>query len=138
MRQPPTAIELLRFSRQRILETLLEQLPDPARYEALLAANAIAIAIREILAGDQPLRDELENLRRICAGHAPKAAPGLLDELSGFNKRLALDIRRGRCDEGGVLREDIRAHLLSVVVAVLRECNPKYLQSAGIQATGQE
>jgi acetoacetate decarboxylase len=43
----PAAADLLATTRRALLETIIPALDGPARFQALMAANAIAIALRE-------------------------------------------------------------------------------------------
>jgi hypothetical protein len=57
MRHGPTTENLLETARKVLRETLLPQLPRSAAYQALMVANAMAIASRRIAAGDRPERE---------------------------------------------------------------------------------
>ena len=59
MNTGPDAAELLRVARKLLREDLMEAVPSERRYEALMVANAMAIAARESAAGDADLRQEL-------------------------------------------------------------------------------
>ncbi len=92
MLQTPDAQGLLAIARSTLLEHLLPQLPEEARYAALMVANAMAIAARAASTDD----DEAE-LRAIAAwlGADGAAAPA---SVTVANRRLSDAIRAGRMD----------------------------------------
>ncbi|WP_079435254.1 DUF6285 domain-containing protein [Zoogloea sp. LCSB751] len=123
MRNLPDAADLLKTARDGLLNGLLPHLPKEHHYTALMAANALAIALREIQSD---------------AGHA-QAEATLLHELYGsaaasegvdaFATRLASDLRTGRFD---ARLPEVGSLLLAEVSARLRVSNPKYLKQAGL------
>ena len=90
MRDQPEGAELLREARKTLLEELSAELPENRRYDVLLIANAMAIAAREIEAGDgrEAERKGLQELLGSALEDDPKA---LID-------RLAAEIRAGKRD----------------------------------------
>jgi hypothetical protein len=90
-----------------------------------MIANAMAIARREIEAGEESARAELARLRSLC-GESAREVQGLeLDSaLADCNRRLARDIRAGRYDED---RAALLAHLRRTVEEKLAISNPKAL-----------
>ena len=65
MRDQPDGIKLLDLARTAVLDELLPALPDDRRYTARLIANAMAIAARELEAGDAPLRADRAALEKL-------------------------------------------------------------------------
>lgn len=126
MNDRPDATELLDIARRTLLDEVLPRLPDDLRYSALMIANAMAIAAREHAAGDADASAELARVQKFYAEPQPALAGRELQAaLSGYNWRLAADIRAGRCDGWGGLRE----HLVQTATDKLAVANPKALDS---------
>ena len=126
MNDRPHAAELLKAARDAFAAELLPALPEALRYTALMIANALAIAERELAAGDTAARAECERLCRLLPEHsAPVAAEGLCDVLARYNRRLAEDIRAGRFD--GEQRDTLLKHLRVTTEEKLAVSNPKAL-----------
>ena len=126
MNDRPNAAELLKAARDAFSAELLPALPEALRYTALMVANALAIAERELAAGDTAGRAECERLCRLlpeCS--APVAAEGLSDVLARYNRRLAKDIRAGRFD--GEQRGPLLEHLSETTEEKLAVSNPRAL-----------
>lgn len=64
MRIKPTGTDLLTISRRTLLDELLPLLPESAHYSARMVANAMAIAQRQLDAGDNGLSTDLAQLRK--------------------------------------------------------------------------
>jgi len=90
------------------VQIALPRLPEDLRYSARMIANAMAIAAREHAAGDITAMAELARLQKLYREpqHVP-AASALRAALSNYNRRLAADIRAGRCDDWDRLREHL-------------------------------
>ena len=126
MNDRPDAAELLEIARRTLLDDMLPRLPDDLRYRALMIANAMAIAAREHAAGDAGASAELARLQEFYGEPQLPLAGGVLrTELSGYNRRLAADIRAGRCDGWDGLRE----HLAQTIADKLAVANPKTLHN---------
>ncbi len=126
----PTGAELLAEARRTLLEELIGLLPAERRYDGLMVANAMAIAARELTAGDAPARAALAGVAALY-GETAEAGPDAAEverALTRFNRRLAADIRAGAFDAAGARRDAIVAHLRAVTLARLRLSNPKALQ----------
>ncbi len=127
MNDRPDATELLEIARRTLLDDLLPRLPDDLRYRALMIANAMAIAAREHAAGDAAAIAELARLQALYG--EPLQAPAgsaLHTALSGYNRRLAADIRAGRCDN----RVGLREHLAQTTADKVAVANPKALDNS--------
>jgi hypothetical protein len=126
MNDRPDATELLEIARRTLLDDVLPRLPDDLRYSALMIANAMAIAAREHAAGDTDAIAELARLQGLY-GEPQQALAGsaLRTALSGYNRRLAADIRAGRCD--GWL--GLRGHLAQTTADKVTVANPKALDN---------
>jgi RNA polymerase-interacting CarD/CdnL/TRCF family regulator len=131
MTDRPDGAELLAIARRSLLDELLSILPEDRRYTARMVANAMAIAARELEAGDDPRRAEVERLCVIYNVAPPVAGDRRTLEAASrrLNHRLAAEIRAGMLDAAGPRREAVRAHLLQTAIAKLRLSNPKYLAS---------
>lgn len=132
MNDRPDARDLLETARDAFTTEVLPAVPEALRYTALMIANAIAIAQREIAAGDAPLRGEYRRL----AGLLPEkpAAPdgdALGEAVESYNRRLANEIRAGRFD--GEERSAMLEHLRRTTQEKLAVSNPKALVDPGSQ-----
>ena len=128
MNDQPDAAELLAIARATLLEKLLPQLPEELRYDALMIANAMAIASREHTAGDAPAQAELASLRELLDAHDPAPSSAALHTaLSEYNRRLASAIRSGRFDDKD--RAALLDHLEKTAVDKLAVANPKALKN---------
>lgn len=132
MRDLPSAEELLDTARRLLRDEVLPQLPAGGRHAALMIANALAIARRQLEDGGASQSRELESLERIFAGErggsdpAGPDAPQRRDEL---DRRLCRCIREGRAD-GADLHHAVLQHLLGCAHARVQQSNPRYLDRA--------
>lgn len=118
----PEAADLLAEARQLLKTAILPELAGTHRYEALMIANALSIAQREI---------EASGVTPSPATSALKAflqAKGLGDdagnEAGGAESALALAIAEGRIDSAD---PELEALLRELTAARLRISNPGYL-----------
>lgn len=131
MNNAPDGAELLRVAQKLVRERLLPEISKEQRYEALMVANAMAIAARELEAGETDLRDELQMLTELYGETTVReSGNSVKDKVASLNKRLARDIRSGVMD--GACAQGVRALLKAEVTARLRVSNPKYLKAAGL------
>ena len=128
MNDRPDAKNLLATARAAFMAEVLPALPAGSRYTALMIGNAMAIALREIEAGEAPLEAECGRLRALLPelAEAPSGAP-LHGILTGYNRRLIEAIRAGRFD--GTERAALLEHLRRTTEAKLAVSNPKLLTS---------
>jgi len=124
MRVEPAASDLLEVAREAILAEIAPNLPESRRYAALMAANALAIAGRE-LAAPATGAAELARLADLLPGFAPGGEQA--SALREGTARLARAIREGRFDEGAP-RARLLAHLREGVRARLAVSNPRALR----------
>lgn len=132
MRDRPDGADLLAIARKVLREDLIEALPAERRYEALMAANAMAIAARQLAAGEGLERDELNRLAKLLGESAPADAgnrDAVRNSLSAFYARLCSAIRRGQLDPGTPDHAEAHAFLVDVARAKVAESNPRYLES---------
>ena len=130
MRPKPSAAELLEIARHALRGDLLAALPEERRYQALMAANAIAIAGRVLERGDGPERDELASLARLMDAHDPvnPADPAMVRARLGIlYSHLCDQLRAGKIACGTERHRLAFAHLRRAVLDRLRESNPKAL-----------
>ncbi|MCP4328021.1 MAG: hypothetical protein GY791_06245 [Alphaproteobacteria bacterium] len=132
MRTRPNSTDLITVARQTFADTLLPEMADKYRYTALMVANALANAERELACGDAPLRAELERLR-VLYPSAPATEEPLATQLDRINRRLAVDIRKGTFLSDRPRREQVRNHLVQTTMERVRETNPKYLKKEGLE-----
>jgi hypothetical protein len=119
MHRPPSAADLLETARTLLRQSILPQLSGPERYQVLMVANAMAIATRQIAAGDQPLEAARSRLAAIYG--EPQAS------LDALEHRLAKDLRAGLFDAPGPRREAVFAHLWEAARATAAESCPRTL-----------
>jgi hypothetical protein len=123
MKVEPSAADLLEIARATILAEIAPSLPETKRYAALMAANALAIAGRDLAAG----RTAPAEIARLAALLGDWTPPG--DEAWALREGTALlarRIREGRFDEGDA-RARLRAHLLEATRSRLAVSNPRAL-----------
>jgi hypothetical protein len=124
----PEATELLLVARKTLLDELAPLLGENAKYTVSMIANAMAIAIREVEAGEAPALGALARLDRIY-GIAPRELHGeaLRRTLAMHDQQLAQDIRAGHFDADDEKGCAVLEHLRASVAARLRISNPKSL-----------
>jgi hypothetical protein len=125
--EQPGALELLAVARETLLEAVLPQLSGDARYQALMIANAMAIASRELAGGAGQAARELEMLEIL---YGDEAGPREAEEddaarAERLGRRLARDLRAGELDGGPQL--GVRRLLRERVRARVAVSNPKRL-----------
>lgn len=126
MNDRPDARELLEIARDACSAELLPAVPEALRYTVLMIANAMAIAQRELAAGDAPLRDEYRRLSDLLSETtAALRGEALRTAVETYNRRLAIDIRAGRFD--GDERAVMLEHLRRTTAEKLAVSNPKAL-----------
>lgn len=123
MKVEPAAADLLDIARAAILSDIVPALPGNQRYTALMAANALAIAGRD-LALPSTGADEIARLVALLGDWSPAADPG--EALQEGTARLATRVREGRFDEGEA-RFRLLAHLRETTRARLAVSNPRLL-----------
>mgnify|MGYP001192115751 FL=1 len=128
MRERPTGDDLLIMARQVLREELLELLPEERRYDALMVANAMAIAARQIKFGDKPERQEWKALADLLGETVKESdATAVSDTLGDLYHKLGDKIRIGELDPGMPSHDNLYAFLLEVTMQKLRESAPKFL-----------
>lgn len=121
MKVEPSAADLLDIARAAIMGDLAPALPESRRYTALMAANALAIAARD-LAAPSTIEAEIARISALLPDwKPPDGEPAAIREGTA---RLAAGIRAGRFDEGEA-RARLLAHLRQTTIARLAVSNPK-------------
>ena len=115
----PDASELLAIARQTLLSELLPQLPGSLRYQALMVANAMAIAGREYRDGEAADTAEAQLLAALSDADGAS--------LADARQALCRAIRQGRFDEPGKDQDQLFAALSAITLARLSISNPKGL-----------
>lgn len=122
MRDRPDAARLLAQARATLLSELLEALPGDRRYTALMVANVLAIAEREIESGAAVAREEAASLARVFPDTSQRPP-------AEKEAELARQIRAGERDASSAVHE----LLFESCVRRLRVTNPKHLTREGIE-----
>ncbi|TDN61928.1 DUF6285 domain-containing protein [Paraburkholderia sp. BL10I2N1] len=129
MRDQPTGDQLLETARELLREQVLPILPANQCHAALMIANAMAIAMRELKSGYAHEREEFSSLVELLQ------MPEEVQSLSGLsltgalgdgNRSLCQMIRSGGADSG-IARDAVGKHLLLVTRNRVSISNPKYL-----------
>ncbi|MCY1046164.1 DUF6285 domain-containing protein [Corallococcus sp. bb12-1] len=120
MREPPEGAALLAIAREVLRKELLPLLPGDKVYAALMVANAMGIAERQLQQGEGPQREEQQALAALLK------TEGALESL---NREFATRIRRGEFDED----DEARRLLWESTVQRVRESAPKALPAYGLK-----
>lgn len=127
--EQPDAIELIEVARESLLEHVLPALEGEARYHALMIANAMAIALRELGAGGTDLEREVDDLRGLYEHREGDAADAAEEDpvqtLTQLEARLARDLRDGVLDGGPQFA--VRRWLRARIESRLAVSNPRAL-----------
>lgn len=123
MKVEPSAADLIDIARLAILDDLAPSLPEASRYTALMAANALAIAGRDLAAAPTS-KEEIARLVALLPGWEPaKDESAALREGTAL---LAARVREGHFAEGEA-RARLLEHLRETTRARLAVSNPKAL-----------
>lgn len=125
MKCSPEASGLLAIARETFIAQLLPALPENVRYTALMVANAMAIARRDIETGEASARAELRRLRVLFSEASSEPdANQLRGTVADYNRRLVQAIRAGRYDSDNAA---LLEHLRRTIEEKLAISNPKTL-----------
>ncbi len=131
MREQPEGQNLLSIARATLLEKVVPLLPQDQRYNALMVANAIAIAARQWQAGETWQQEELARLQSLLGadtlpdGNSVHTPEGRHAALLSANRALAHRIRSGAFDAPS---QPVTELLEWMAVQRVRESAPKALQ----------
>lgn len=125
MNDQPSAVELLRTVETFLEEQVVGALSGPAKFHARVAANVVAIVAREIETEEGHLAAEWQGQAGLLDDDAPPPMEreALRAALRARNEQLVARIRAGEGDSGP-FREDLLAHLRTVVDAKLEVARP--------------
>lgn len=131
MRDEPTGEQLLETARTLLRQEILPALPADKKHGALMIANAMSIAMRQLQGGETAERKEIDSLcvllERKSAVAPETGSGGLRQQLIELNRAFSARIRAGDADSGDWGRA-ARAHLHTVIRTKVLESNPKYLE----------
>lgn len=139
MRHSPKAAHLLDIARTVLRNDLLPELPDEYRYDALMVANAMAIAMRHLENGDQPLWEEYEEMAALLErddSERPQSEKALEKALEALDTRLSAEIRAGSFDPENPDYIEARDHLIRKALRRVAESNPRYLAHSHLSGEG--
>lgn len=120
MADKPGGARLLQQARATLLQDLLPELKDDKRYLALMVANAMAIAARELDAEPENLEALRKDLELVLGPAQSQDHGEAVLELKG---KMVRDLRSGRVDGNA----DLYDALMHDVRARLALSNPKLL-----------
>lgn len=125
MNDRPTAVELLRAVERFLEAQVVAALEGPARFNARVAANVVAIVAREIETEEAHLDGEWQRLAALLdeTTEAPASREALREGLRERNRTLVARIRAGDADSGP-FRGELLAHLRATVDAKLAVSRP--------------
>ena len=127
MQDRPTVAELLDAVRGFLEHDAIEGLEGTAKFHARVAANVLAIAMRELEMEPAHLAAEWKRLDALLGeAAAPSDLVALRDGVRARTEELCERIRRGDAD-AGVFRADAAAHVRATVREKLAVVNPKLL-----------
>lgn len=130
-RMSPDARGLLDIALSVYRAEVLPAIPASRRYEALMIANALAIAAREFGGLDDAGRRMLDALSELCGedGGEHLAGRALLERVEALERRLSADIAAGDYDHAET-RPALMRCLDALVSARLSITNPKLAGTA--------
>ncbi len=114
MRERPDGAELLAIAREVLRKELMPLLPKEKAYQALMIANAMSIAERQLQNGSVAEQEEQQRLEGLLGQSA---------DLATLNRLFATGIREGRFDHDA----NARRILLDATTQRVRESAPKAL-----------
>ncbi len=128
MQDRPTILELLDAVRGFIEKDAVDGLEGTAKFHARVAANVLAIVMRELELEAAQLAAEWQRLDQLLGVDPAPAAPSALrDALRARTEALCARIRAGEAD-AGEFRAAVLAHVRATVREKLAIANPKLAQ----------
>jgi hypothetical protein len=137
MNDRPDAAELIDAVRGFLETELLPALGDARlRFHALVAANVLSVALRELKGEEPGLAEEWRLLAPLVgeSGEPPARLSDLRTGVRDLNERLCAAIRSGAFD--GERFGEVISVLRRLVVRKLEVANPRYLESLKPPAGG--
>jgi aminoglycoside phosphotransferase (APT) family kinase protein len=126
LRDLPDLADLLGLARDLLAEELAPLLPAERQRDVGLIGTALAIAARELRAG-QHWEQEIQGMLRSFYGSCGSGG-GVTTDL----RRLAADLRNGAFETCPSRQSAACAILWQLVIAKLREANPQFLRANGL------
>lgn len=124
----PDRLDLLAAAETALREEFLPGLDGHARHTAMMVASAVAIARREIEAGNEPARVVLDAFAGLYGQDNVHRAGGDSGErLQALLADLAREIRDGGYDDD--LLGPVHDVLLTLVTERLKSSNPRFLEA---------
>lgn len=122
MRTRPNGADLLAAAQKLLRDQLLPELPEAQKHTALMIANAMGVAMRQLQAGEAAELEERLSLARLL--HRSVIGP---QGTNTGDRELGQLLRTGLADPGKPRRADVLKHLRTAVRQAVMESNPKYL-----------
>ncbi len=123
----PGAPALLALARDVLLNDLRPLLPPDRRLDALLVANGMAIAAREVAAGAAPEQEIARELAALYGAADPAAA-----DAAALSRRFARDLRIGAFENSAAREAEACGILWRMTIDRLRRANPRFLAANGL------
>jgi Domain of unknown function (DUF6285) len=137
MQDRPTVAELLDAVRGFLEHDAIDALEGTAKFHARVAANVMAIALRELELEPAQLAAEWQRLDALLGGApAPSDPSALRDAVRARTEALCERIRRGDADDGA-FRAAVFNHVRATVREKLAIANPKLLASEDAARLGE-
>ena len=129
MQDRPSVSELLRAVRGFLEDDLVPALEGRRRFHALVAANVLSIALRQLRGEEANLVEEWRLLSSLLgeAGEMPCGCAQMRDGVRALNERLCAAIRAGEFD--GERFDEAAEVVRLLVVRKLEVANPRYLEA---------
>jgi hypothetical protein len=137
---------LLALARDVLISELMPLLPQERKTDALLVAEAIALAARDAEDGDEPMHATFRQLKTLYEPLTPALCPHCGEREGPVQRegegqhsgaplelwrRFACDLRNGVFETSGSRDKAARAILWRLTIARLRQSNPKFLAASG-------
>jgi hypothetical protein len=132
MNDRPTAMELVEAVLGFLEAELIPGQSDPRlRFHTLVAANVLAIALRELAGQEAQLREEFDLLAPLLGvrDEVPARRADLEATVRRLNEQLCEAVRSGAFDGPGQMTA-LAGVLRRLVVRKLEVANPRYLETA--------
>jgi len=124
----PGAADLLKMAQQELQDHVLGKLEGEAKYHALMALRAVAIAEAELKEGAAADAAELKRIQALYDEPLNGSSRG---DLAAARKKLAADIRARRFEPGTPREVRLLDALTSATATRLRAVNIKYMVRRG-------
>jgi hypothetical protein len=125
----PSAAELIAAARMQLEQLVIPSITEPRlRFQTLVAANVLAIAERELAAGQAHLASAWRRAAELQGDLSDQpASEALHAAVAAQARQLCADIRAGAYDDQSRSRE-LLEHLLQTAEEELSIANPRFLE----------